>query len=326
MPLATTLVLQVLFGVSIALSLFGNTLVIAVVSCHRRLQTSMNCLLANLAIADFFVGLFSFPRTFHAGLYTHPSGLAGDILCKTLTNGNFIYLAAVASILILVFIAWERYFAVIHPLSSRGRINAKRLRLVVAVSWVAAFSLELIPLWVVNFNEEKKICFYNWSDTLRKIDVFIWCIVLGLVPLGVEACLYSRVVYRLWGGNIQTVNISERSLMLQRKKLTKVVLSITIVNVILCLPLDVYFFVECFAGKSVAVDTGSWSPLFKSVAHLMLVLNAACNPVIYAAQDRSFRRYIWRFLKKICCWKIPANNWFWADNQQFPFKKGKDGG
>ena len=156
MPLATTLVLQVLFGVSIALSLFGNTLVIAVVSCHRRLQTSMNCLLANLAIADFFVGLFSFPRTFHAGLYTHPSGLAGDILCKTLTNGNFIYLAAVASILILVFIAWERYFAVIHPLSSRGRINAKRLRLVVAVSWVAAFSLELIPLWVVNFNEEKK--------------------------------------------------------------------------------------------------------------------------------------------------------------------------
>ena len=108
MPLATTLVLQVLFGVSIALSLFGNTLVIAVVSCHRRLQTSMNCLLANLAIADFFVGLFSFPRTFHDGLYTHPSGLAGDILCKTLTNGNFVYLAAVASILILVFIAWER--------------------------------------------------------------------------------------------------------------------------------------------------------------------------------------------------------------------------
>ena len=310
MSLTTTVTFQVLFGISIASSLFGNTLIILVVSFHRRLQTPMNCLLANLALADFLVGFFSLPRTILNGLSdAHPGGLGGDILCKTLTNGNFIYLAAVASILTLMFIAWERYYAVIHPYSSRGRINAKKLRLFVAISWVAAFGVESLPFWVVKFDEKSKSCFYNWSDTLRTTDLVIWCIVLGLVPLGVEAGLYSRVVYRLWGGNTQTVNISQRSLMLQRKRLTKLVLTITIVNVVLCLPIDIYYLVECFAGKSVAVDTGSWAPVFRSVAHLMLVLNAAVNPVIYAVQDRKFRRYMWRALKNRCDRQVLTNNW-----------------
>ena len=300
MSLATTVVGKVLFSVVIASIILGNTLVISIVSLYREMQTPMNCLLANLALADFFVGFFTLPRTILNGLYTHPGGLSGDILCKTLTTGNFIYLASVASILTLMFIAWERYYAVIHPHSSRGRINAKKLRLLVAITWVAAFSLESLPFWIVKFDEKRKSCFYDWSDTLWKTDVFIWCIVLGLVPLGVEAGLYSRVVYRLWGGNTKTVNISQRSLMLQRKRLTKIVLTITIVNVVLCLPIDIYYFVESFADKSVAVDVGSWAPVFRSVAHLMLVLNAAVNPVIYAAQDRSFRRHIWRFLKSNC--------------------------
>lgn len=80
----------------------------------------MNCLLVNFVIVDFFVGLFFFLRIFYVGFYIYFSGLVGDILCKILINGNFIYLVVVVLILILVFIVWERYFVVIYLFSFCG--------------------------------------------------------------------------------------------------------------------------------------------------------------------------------------------------------------
>lgn len=105
-------IFKVLFSVVIASNLIGNSLVILVVLLNSRMQTPMNCLLANLALADFFVGLFLMPRTLLNDLYTHPGGWLGDLLCKMLTHACFTYLAAVASMLTLMFIAWERYYAV----------------------------------------------------------------------------------------------------------------------------------------------------------------------------------------------------------------------
>ena len=300
MFLATAITFKVSFAVVIASSLVGNTMVILVVSLHRRMRTPMNCLLANLALGDFFLGLFFIPLTLLNDLYVHPGGIAGDILCKTLTYGNMSYLAAVASVMTLLFIAWERYNAIIHPHSSRGRLSARKIRLVVLTTWVAAFSFGSLEFWIMKFDEQKNSCIYDWPDALWKTDIVLWCIGLGLLPLGIEAALYSRVVYRLWSENAQTVEISQRSLMLLRKRLTKVVVIITITNIILWLPIKIYYFVECFAGKSVAVNAGTWAPVFKSASHLMLVLNTALNPMIYAAQDRRLRRHMWRLLKNGC--------------------------
>ena len=170
---------KVLFSIVIASNLVGNLLVILVVLLNRRMQTPMNCLLANLALADFFVGLFLTPRTLFNDLYTHPGGWLGDFLCKMLTHACFTYLAAVASMLTLMFIAWERYYAVMYPHSSRGRINASKLRLLIAVSWLVAFGYASLEFWIIKFDEQRKACIYDWSETLWKTDVFVWCIGLS---------------------------------------------------------------------------------------------------------------------------------------------------
>lgn len=292
-------VFKVLFSVVIASNLVGNSLVILVVLLNRRMQTPMNCLLANLALADFFVGLFLMPRTLLNDLYTHPGGWIGDFLCKILTHACFTYLAAVASMLTLMFIAWERYYAVMYPHSSRGRINASKLRLLIAVSWLVAFGYASLEFWIIKFDEQKKSCIYDWSETLWKADVFVWCIGLSLVPLGIEVGLYARVVYRLWGKKVQTKEISQRSLMTQRKRLTKTVLLISIINIILRLPIDVHYFLSTFAdGTFTTADW--WKPVSFSLSHLMLVLNSAVNPLIYALQDRTFRKRMWCLMKNGC--------------------------
>ena len=292
-------IFKVLFSVVIASNLVGNTMVILVVALHRRMKTPMNCLLANLALADFFVGLFLIPRTLLNDLYTHPGGWVGDFLCKMLTHACFTYLAAVASMLTLMFISWERYYAIMYPHSSRGRINANKLRLLVAVSWLVAFGYTSLEFWIIKFDEEKKVCIYDWSVALWKTDVFVWCICLSLLPLGIQVGLYARVVYRLWGQKTQTKEISQRSLMIKRKRLTKTVLLISIINIVLRLPIDVHYFLSTFASDSVTTADW-WKPVSFSVSHLMLVLNSAVNPIIYAAKDKTFRQHMWRLLRKGC--------------------------
>lgn len=299
MSIVIETIFKVLFSVVIASNLVGNLLVVLVVLLNRRMQTPMNYLLANLALADFLVGLFLIPRTLLNDLFTHPGGWLGDLLCKMLTHACFTYLAAVTSMLTLMFIAWERYYAVMYPHSSRGRINAGKLRLLIAVSWLVAFGYASLEFWIIKFDEQMKACIYDWSETLWKTDVFVWCIGLSLVPLGIEVGLYARVVYRLWGKKTQTIEISQRSLMIQRKRLTKTVLLISVINIILRLPIDVHYFLSTFAGGTFTTADW-WKPVSFSLSHLMLVLNSAVNPLIYALQDRTFRKRMWCLIKNGC--------------------------
>lgn len=198
-----------------------------------------------------------------------------------------------------MFIAWERYYAVIYPHSSKGRINAKKLRLLIALSWIIACGYASIEFWIIKFDENKNSCIYDWSETLWKIDVFVWCIVLSLVPLVIQVGLYVRVVHRLWGKKAQVNEISQRSLMIQRKKLTKTIILISFINIICRLPIDFHYFLSTFAGETFTTAEW-WVPISFSVSHLMLVLNSAVNPVIYAAQDREFRQHTVRLLMNRC--------------------------
>ncbi|KAJ7378329.1 hypothetical protein OS493_023577 [Desmophyllum pertusum] len=156
-----------------------------------------------------------------------------------------------------------------------------------------------LEFWIIKFDEEKKACIYDWSEALWKTDVFVWCICLSLLPLGIQVGLYARVVYRLWGQKTQTKEISQRSLMIKRKRLTKTVLLISIINIVLRLPIDVHYFLSTFASDSVTTADW-WKPVSFSVSHLMLVLNSAVNPIIYAAKDKTFRQHMWRLLRKGC--------------------------
>lgn len=77
----------------------------------------MNYLLVNLAISDIVHGIFQIPRHFMYRFYEHPDGVVGDILCKFFTYGNISWVGSGAGVFTLLAIAWERYNAIMKPLS-----------------------------------------------------------------------------------------------------------------------------------------------------------------------------------------------------------------
>lgn len=88
---ATDIALTTTFTILVIVNLVSNSLVFVVVFKHRQMRTLMNYLLVNLAVSDIMVAVFIAPQYVLRHFYTHPEGTAGDVLCKLVTGGNFIW-------------------------------------------------------------------------------------------------------------------------------------------------------------------------------------------------------------------------------------------
>lgn len=52
----------------------------------------------------------------------------GTVLCKLLTGGNLAWVAGTSSLVTLVAIASERYYAVIYPIGNFGKFTKRKLK------------------------------------------------------------------------------------------------------------------------------------------------------------------------------------------------------
>ncbi|KAJ7331645.1 hypothetical protein OS493_019237, partial [Desmophyllum pertusum] len=99
---AENVITTVIHSILIAGILVGNVLVYLVVLKNKILRTPVNYLLMNLAIADLMIAISFTPRHILEGLYNHPRGLQGEILCKTITSDTFTWVGAASSAMSLV--------------------------------------------------------------------------------------------------------------------------------------------------------------------------------------------------------------------------------
>ena len=99
------------------ISLFGNVAVITIVSRNKRMWTTTNFLIANMAASDLLISVFAVPREvveivsgYRRWLLGGPVGL---ILCKFVFF--FQDMSTAVSIQSLVVIAFDRYRAIVFP-------------------------------------------------------------------------------------------------------------------------------------------------------------------------------------------------------------------
>ncbi|XP_031570559.1 uncharacterized protein LOC116304906 [Actinia tenebrosa] len=291
------LFIQVFIGVLSICGVLGNTLVVLSVLRNRSMHTVMYYLLINLGIADTLVAVFLLMRYVFADSIVYPFDVRADVICKFVSFGTISWVGLHAQVFTLIVISVERYSAVVHPYSSRGRLNKKKLKIVLVVCWMYAIGFIMPDFIAIRYDQKKASCIYEWSDIIQKTWAFLWFFACGPVPLLSMGLLYGKVVYDLWIKKDGRVSESRKAVIRSRKRVTKVVITVTIIYGICWLPNLTLWLTANFI-------TIPHLPFIVTLTHVFLLFNSSVNPFVYSVQSQHFRKCM---LRTLHFWK-PSNS------------------
>ena len=219
-PIGLVILLAVLYGSISLITVIGNGLLIFVILKDRRMQTVTNIFIANLALADIIIGLFTTPFQFQPAL--HQRWDLPHFLCRVAPF--FKILSVSVSVLTLTIISCDRYIAVMYPLKAGF---SKRY----AVLW-------LVLIWGIGIGSSfpegfyyhvgqvknglfgwKPFCMPRWpTENFGKFYHIYLVQVQYLLPLIIISFSYVRIVLRIWGTKTLAGNTQERDNVRQRNK------------------------------------------------------------------------------------------------------------
>ncbi|KAK0166243.1 hypothetical protein PV328_004682 [Microctonus aethiopoides] len=128
----------VVLALIILTTVIGNVLVIAAIYSEKNLQSVANYLIVSLAVADLMVACLVMPL----GAFYEVCWPLGPELCDIWTSSDV--LCCTASILHLVAIAIDRYWAVTDLNYIQAR-NPRRIGMLVVAVWIVSLGISLAP-------------------------------------------------------------------------------------------------------------------------------------------------------------------------------------
>ncbi|EDO33165.1 predicted protein, partial [Nematostella vectensis] len=273
-------------------SLIGNLLVVLAVIRNPAMQTNVNFLLVNLAIADVVAAVFVLPRFTFRFILTHPRGNAGDVLCKFVRDLSWV--GGQASAFTLVAIAYERYFAILRPHRGLARTSKRKLNLIIVLSWIYGVALESPSIYSSKYNKDLRICDEKWGNVMvGRVYSVVLFIMDFVMPLAMMTVAYAGIVKHLWGrqsaGVLNAANLASCRF---RKRVTLVLLAVTVSYTVCWLPLPLCYMLYHVTGPAL-VDYNSKTYNF---AIMFVSLNACLDPILYSLQSKRFGRIIRRML------------------------------
>ncbi|KAL9957208.1 hypothetical protein ACROYT_G038817 [Oculina patagonica] len=289
---AITTVLSILAIVDIV----GNSLVVLIIKRNREMRIPINYLLVNLAASDIIYAMFIIPKSLFKLILNHPDGVTGTVLCKLVTRGNFAWVGGHCSIITLVVIAIERYYAVMYPYRNKWKLTKRKLKTIIPGSWLLALIFNIPLFLVVDIEKETSgnFCVHAWPEEwMGKAYSWALLVLQTVLPLSMMAVLYSRVVYTLWFkrnvANKQTHQ--QRGVIRVRKRVTLMVVTVTAI------------FGICWGAESVEYvlrqsPSLNISPVVMATVDTMVLFNSAVNPFVYALLNQQFRE---KMTRMICC-------------------------
>ncbi|XP_068083241.1 RYamide receptor [Anabrus simplex] len=293
-PAGIIVLLSVFYGTISVLAVVGNSLVMWIVATSRRMQNVTNCFIANLALADIVIGLFSIPFQFQAALLQRWN--LPYFMCAFCP---FVQVLSVnVSIFTLTAIAVDRHRAILNPLSARP--SKLRAKICIAAIWCVATSLALpkaAALRVILVNDtingradEKPFCMnVHFSDEAMMWYHFILVFVQYLTPLCIISYVYARMALRLWGskapGNAQ--DSRDANLLKNKKRVIKMLVIVVALFAICWLPLQTYNVLQVIFPN---INRYRYINIIWFCCDWLAMSNSCYNPFIYGIYNEKFKR------------------------------------
>ncbi|XP_071107735.1 QRFP-like peptide receptor [Haliotis cracherodii] len=308
---------KILFYVfAMLLDVVGNSIVILIIVLNRKMRTTTNVLILNLAVSDLMVAAFC--MWVHVGYQIAPEWPFGDFVCKG--NTFFQVLSVTSSVLTLTVISVERFMAIVFPF--RAKWSSLVTGLVIVLTWCVSTMIASPHLWI---RQQFK---WQWKDRLE-----IWCeevwpkiykneecetyqpgkliyysvegVVMYFVPIAVMIGAYSVIAIKLClrkaPGTLigSTATAQERS----KRKVIKMLVAVLVVFVLCWTPQQFMLLWDVFRPKGKKIE--AYVDDIKYAAVYVAYLNSSLNPVLYGGFNENFRK---GFLEAFRCLLIKKRN------------------
>ena len=150
----------------------------------------------------------------------------------------------------------------------------------------------------MKYDADIDFCMETWSDiaSARTFPAVIF-VLDSLIPLFLMVYLYGRIVFCLWFRS--TVPEPTRSALLRaRKKITKMILIVTVLYALFWTPVVVLYFIAYYNIPNVGYGSVAYN---SSV--VFVCLNSFVNPFVCSFQNERFRKGLRDLFRSTCLMK-----------------------
>lgn len=312
-PVGEAAVKITVYTLLILISLIGNTLIVLVVLKNKRMQTTTNYFLVNLAVSDLVVSLSCSWVNLVEDLTE--GWVLGAFFCPF--NSFAQVTSLVSSILSLTLVACDRFFGIVFAM--KAHIIERKAKPVIIAVWVISVAVAS-PLLVYRRVHERywKNHVERWCDDSDwSIDsgdgeshfhkpsrVAYWTfvsVILFFIPIIAMIGAYCGIIKTLWSTKIPGERVYKENLVQNKMKRKVIVMLIAILAVFaLCwCPLQITILYSEYRGNHTE-PLKEWYIHFKFTAMLLAFSNSAFNPLIYAGFNENFRKGL---LNLLGCYK-----------------------
>ena len=292
------------YAVIFIIALLGNTLDLFVVLKKSSQSTRVtNLFIANMAVADLLLTFTVMPLQVSLSYrgFAWIGGMLGNITCKAVSY--LIPVSIAATVLTMVVISFDRFYAVFYPLKEK---IFRKPKILSGIIWILSFVL-MLPypmLFQVQFNLVLNVdeCIQVWpwedpndttySETFSVLKIFhsIEFVMLFALPLSITIVIHSLICRKMWF-RIIPGNATERNLAAAEKSKRKVVRLLVVIVVVFALcwfPMYVnhYFWFVRRDLYAKGMLPGGVEFFNAWIGHA----NSAINPCLYILMSDNFRR------------------------------------
>ncbi|XP_033637926.1 somatostatin receptor type 5-like [Asterias rubens] len=287
-------VLRVIKTIVGLLGFFGNSLVCLVIYKTQAMHTKTNAFIANQAVIDFMGSITLLLGSNIPLPKPLPDGGFGDFICRVWDSDFFLWAFLTSSTINLVFLTFERYFAIVFPFKFARFYGPTTVTVMMAASWlIGCCSSSYNIFFYANINGT---CLSLSIPGSQAIGVMIFFLQYA-IPVTAILLAYIHITIVLKRGaaqigpqpssqsaNRSAVESAGDSLLRARRNTFKT-LFLVFVTYVFCWTLNAVIFFMFNFGYQLDFEGALY---IVSVA--LVASNSCANPIIYAVKYRQFRQ------------------------------------
>ena len=299
-------ILILLFTIIIIVSVIGNLLVIVTFIVNQNMRSVTNIFILSLAISDLFVILVTAPINMSTAI--NKFWTMSSFACKLVPF--LITFNVACSTLTLCCIAFDRYYAIVHPLKLKLLQTPTRAFILQIIVWTIS-GVASIPYCLffdkidhaaclVADEEHKYLCKMTSHESLRvAYETWVTPIILYLGPFLIMSGLYAVICHKLWiqrPVGARTNHVTYDGRLRLKKKAIKMLITVVIIFALCWTP------ILCFNGiaRKYDLQITSENLSWKSFLQCLALSSCCWNPIVYAFMNERFRK---AFTNVLVCWR-----------------------